>query len=246
MNNSNNIKRKIVVEIDPSNSAKKLKKVNNIFNQIANSETFSNTSKTLRDFTFKNRKVNGFYITKKEENIFVTIISKKLKEILRDIINDDKFYDNKPVFNADFFFVHHIELKKLKYDSFYNCKQLNYFVNFLDNYFKKDIKKLNDMKKDGVINFNSLDYYFKKGDQVYEYDRYNQIVAGKISNCRFVHTFFGTFYDIEMKVTAAGKKGFFQTDTSGTINYFKGFKKINELSIRKLTPEIKKISKLLF
>lgn len=169
---------------------------------------------------------------------FKKILSPELYNTLLHITNDVKFYDDEAVIKISEIYKYYTELKKLCNDG---MMYLSYLCAILEQVYDDDIKLVQKMKTDNLIEFKQLNLLMPIGSYVVGKSTLGHIVGGTVLS---LSTHFNGEINVTYITTASIKsngESFFKKQVLYTINEFCGLTKIDELSVRPMMPEDKKM-----
>jgi hypothetical protein len=165
----------------------------------------------------------------------------KLYETMGKLLEDytDDFYNDEDVqIDADLIFKNcYNDIKrKLEDDHFYLLDLLEFF----NDEYKSDIKKIENMSADGKINFNGLSSIYTIGKEfVASSPIGNKLVGGIIARTAEQTDGFTNYFIVTGMFTFSTGTNFIQLEKSFSIPQFSGAKKITDLEVRFMTPEDK-------
>lgn len=181
--------------------------------------------------------MNAKLPTKISTITFKKILSPELYNTLLHITNDVKFYDEEAVIEISEIYKHYTEIKKLCNDGMLYLSQL---CLTLEEVYNDDIKLVEKMKSDKLIEFKQLNLLMPIGSYAVAKTTLGHLVGGIVSSL-------STYFNGECNVTyvtvssmKSNGESFDKKQVTYTINEFRGLTKIENLSIRPMTAEDRK------
>lgn len=168
-------------------------------------------------------------INKNEKHIIINLYDETLTEALQKISELSTVYETQP----------YITLKELFYciNSFRNSVEdqnesiFKNMLGFVEEIFKDDIKKMDNMIRDGLIDYDSLWYYFDKTDKLYIVKELEHDICIKQKafsyNTRKVN-----FFALHAEIITIYQKKLYISEYRHKIKKFKGLKQIKSFDVK--------------
>lgn len=177
-------------------------------------------------------------IVEKTELIFRQDIDPELQKILVDITDDESFY-NKEAKSTPHELFSHLQEINAKVEAGTMC--LAPLAFYLADFFKDKIEQYDKMSADGKITFDHLSKLFTIGTE-FAATNNGELVGSVVHGCRVQPGMFGEKYFIitGMFITSNGKD-FVHSQKDFSVSQFRGLQKVEDLSVRPMTEEDRKI-----
>jgi hypothetical protein len=165
---------------------------------------------------------------------FIQITDSDLSQALYHILKERRFYHCNEKADYSFFFQKYFILQ----NAMEEWDILEELVGFLTTEFADSIKRIQAMLDDGLVEFESLSFYFKEGDEVV-FEEEGVFGGGIVKNVQYYSSWFGTSFKIAVESIRSNGKALVSATRQITIPSFNNMKRVDELNIVKITPELK-------
>jgi hypothetical protein len=178
-----------------------------------------------------NREISHCFI-----EIYNIKLIKHFEQIIGDISDNWRYDLETAEYELDFIF-NCINDIRLAYKKKENKSVIKNIKNFIEDLFKNEYKKMDLMIKKNKIDFSSLWYYFDKPGKIYKTKTFKEWMCYKHGHFSYIEN---KQLRLTGKIITVLDGNLEYKNYTYDINYYKGFKNLNEFNIFNITEECKK------
>jgi hypothetical protein len=162
--------------------------------------------------------------------------SSELLTQLRKIMRESNLYDREPAIPVESLFDNLTAIKKLASQS----EVVGDLLQEIESLKEQELKKFDRLKEEGVVTFSYLQHCFPTGMKICTTRRGmdEQYIGGEVISSRVVNSYFSNYLEVCYYVIKSNGKRFARCQERATISAFMGTKKISDMPIYPMTPEM--------
>jgi len=176
----------------------------------------------------------------KDQEVIINIYNPELAKYLRKICEDSDLFSSRPHIEINFLF-NCINDIRAKYATKYNKPVVKKILDFIEEVFATELNKMDNMIKNGKIDYSSLWYYYDKPGVVYKVKLQDKDVCYKHKYFEYVSSTTGNSLVLYGTIYVSEKEHLKEGSFSYSINKFTGTRKLETFGIKQVDDEDKKL-----